>query len=106
MLAAHGCVIIERNWRCAAGELDLVARDGEVWVFVEVKLRRGVSYGTPEEAVTLSKQRRLLQLGLAYIDAHNLDDAHWRVDVVGVYLNSAGKVERLTWHQEAVRADE
>ncbi len=51
-LEAHGYTILARNWRCAAGEIDLVARDGETLVFVEVKTRRGRAYGAPEEALT------------------------------------------------------
>lgn len=61
---AHGCSVLERNWRCSAGELDLVleADGGELVVFCEVKTRTGAVFGSPFEAVTASKKRRLRQL--------------------------------------------
>src|SRR5690606_10776232 len=59
-LAAEGLTIIERNWRCRDGEIDLVARDGETFVFVEVKTRRGRDFGAPEEALTPRKAQKLL----------------------------------------------
>lgn len=61
-----GMVIEARNWRCPAGEVDIVARDGEDTVFVEVKTRRTERAGAPEEAVSLAKQRRLARLAAAY----------------------------------------
>ena len=61
-LAARGYRIRERNWRCPAGELDIVAEDGDVLAFVEVKTRRGREFGTPEEAVTPAKQAKLVEL--------------------------------------------
>ncbi len=106
MLEARGYVIVERNWRCPVGEADLIAQDGEVWVFVEVKLRRSLLYGTPEDAITPSKRRRLLGVGLAYMDAHELLDAPWRIDVVAITLSPGGKVERLALYQDAIRANE
>ena len=55
-LAAMGYEIVERNYRCKAGEIDLVARQGGGWVFVEVRTRRGDRFGTPEESVTARKR--------------------------------------------------
>lgn len=104
-LRAHGYEIIERNWRCPVGEIDLVARDGEVIVFVEVKLRGSDAFGTPEEAVTEAKQTRLLQAGAAYLAEHGLDDVPCRIDVVAIELAPSGKVQRLSIHRDAVRAD-
>ncbi|HOU41061.1 MAG TPA: YraN family protein, partial [Promineifilum sp.] len=66
-LEAKGYAIVARNWRCAVGEIDLVARDGETLVFVEVKTRRGRAYGAPEEALTPRKAQKLLQLGAQYV---------------------------------------
>jgi putative endonuclease len=65
-----GYEIVDRNWRCREGELDLVvARAGEI-VFCEVKTRRGVAYGTPAEAVTATKQQRLRVLAMRWLGAH------------------------------------
>ena len=78
-LEAQGYVILAHNWRCAAGEIDLVARDGETVVFVEAKTRRGRAYGAPEEALTPRKAQKLLQLGAPYCYEHALDYANWRI---------------------------
>jgi putative endonuclease len=63
----HGFEIVERNWRCAAGEIDLVCRRGTLLVVCEVKTRRSDRYGTAAEAVTPAKQRRLRRLAAAYL---------------------------------------
>jgi putative endonuclease len=105
-LRAHGYQIIDQNWRCQIGEIDVVAREGEEWVFVEVKTRHGTGYGSPEEAVTSGKQSRLLQVGAAYLSAHDCADAAWRIVVVAIDLGQTGKVRRLAIYRDAVRADE
>ena len=102
VLEAQGYEIIEQNWRCEAGELDLVTRDGEVWVFVEVKTRRSEEYGMPEEAVTPAKRGRLLMLGEAYLAEHGLDHVAWRIDVVAILADREGTVRRLDIYRNAV----
>ena len=104
-LTVHGCDIVERNWHCPSGEIDLVARDADVWVFVEVKLRQGDAFGTPEEAVNSTKQARLLACAQHYLAEHGLDDVAWRVDVIAIELAASGKVQRLDIYRDAVRAD-
>src|SRR5512134_2500280 len=79
-LQAGGLTIVERNWRCAGGEIDLVVRDGETVVFVEVKTRRGRDFGAPEEALTPHKAQKLMQLGEQYMADRDLDDVDWRID--------------------------
>jgi putative endonuclease len=85
-LQAHGYEIIERNWRCGAGEIDLVAREGEWLAFVEVRTRRGRGFGLPEESITSGKRARLIELAQTYIQAHPELDCDWRIDVVAVEL--------------------
>lgn len=104
-LIAHGYTVIERNWRCPAGEIDLIAQESGAWVFVEVKLRRGHSFGTPEEGVTARKSERLLNAGLAYIEQHQLDGVDWRIDVLAIDIGPSGKAQRLALYRDAVRAD-
>ena len=65
-LVEAGMVVLDRNWRCAEGEIDLVLRDGDVLVVCEVKTRSGVGYGSPHEAVTPAKLERLGRLGERY----------------------------------------
>jgi putative endonuclease len=106
MLSARGYTIVERNWRCGIGEIDLVARDADTWVFVEVKLRRSSTFGDPQEAVTPRKQAKLLAAAIAYIESlHLLDEPSWRIDVIAILLSRNGTVERLDHFQDAVRAD-
>jgi putative endonuclease len=89
-LTALGYEIVARNWRCEAGEVDIVARDGETWVFVEVRTRRGRRFGTPEESITGAKQARLIEVAGAYLAEHDLGDVDWRVDVVAIELGPDG----------------
>ncbi|HQJ35005.1 MAG TPA: YraN family protein, partial [Rhodoglobus sp.] len=69
-LASRGLAIVERNWRCPQGEIDLIARDGGELVFVEVKTRSSVAYGHPLESITPVKLARLRRLAAAWCDAH------------------------------------
>jgi putative endonuclease len=81
-LAAAGLEILDRNFRLRSGELDLVARDGDTIVFVEVKARRARGYGDPAEAVTPRKIRRLARTALAWLQRHDCLDRTCRFDVV------------------------
>ncbi|MCW2699174.1 MAG: putative endonuclease related to Holliday junction resolvase [Blastococcus sp.] len=85
-LTDAGLRVLDRNWRCRDGELDIVARDGDALVFCEVKTRRGVDYGHPVEAVTAVKQRRLRTLAQRWLAAHDEHAADLRFDVVGVLV--------------------
>ncbi|MCO7220976.1 YraN family protein [Klenkia sp. PcliD-1-E] len=85
-LTAAGLTVLDRNWRCARGELDVVAREGDALVFCEVKTRSGTRYGTPLEAVTPAKQARLKQLARWWLDAHDEHAVVLRFDVVGVLV--------------------
>ncbi|HOU41535.1 MAG TPA: YraN family protein [Promineifilum sp.] len=101
-LEAEGYTIVARNWRCAAGEIDLVARDGETLVFVEVKTRRGRAYGAPEEALTPRKAEKLLQLGAQYVYEQALGDVNWRIDLVAIELDARGLLLRCEHVRNAV----
>ena len=83
-LVAQGMVVVDRNWRCAAGELDLVLRDGDVLVACEVKTRTSLDYGTPHEAVGAAKLDRLLRLAASWQVEHGLTVPDVRVDLVAV----------------------
>jgi len=85
-LTDRGLRVLDRNWRCREGELDIVARDDQALVFCEVKTRRGVGYGHPVEAVTFVKQRRLKVLAQRWLAAHDEHARDVRFDVVGVLL--------------------
>jgi len=103
--AAHvvgrGWRVLERNWRCAEGELDLVAlADGDV-VFVEVKTRRSTAFGHPAEAVTYAKLARVRRLAARWLREHQVVARSVRVDVIAVLLQRAGAP--LVEHLEDVR---
>jgi putative endonuclease len=84
-LVADGLTVIERNWRCADGEIDIVAREGDTLAFVEVKTRSSIAFGDPAEAVGRVKAARLRRLAVRWLVEH--PDPHWpqvRFDVVAV----------------------
>ncbi len=94
-LARSGYEIVERNWRSQAGEADIVARRGDQWAFFEVRTRRGQEFGTPEESLTPAKRQRMVDTALAYLAEHGLDDVDWRVGLVAVEMNAAGRLLRV-----------
>jgi putative endonuclease len=94
-LSDRGYQIIERNWRRAGGEIDIIARDGPAWVFVEVKSRR---LGGPETALDTmkpAKLERLAALARQYLAEQALETASWRIDWVGVAFDDHDQVRRL-----------
>lgn len=92
-----GWTVIDRKWRARGGEIDVVALDGGVLVFVEVKTRRGRSHGTAEEAVDARKAARLLSLGERFLAEHQEHaDRFWRVDVIAITITEGGVVERIS----------
>lgn len=94
-LARSGYEIVERNWHAQAGEVDVVARRGQEWAFFEVRTRRGEAFGTPEESLTPAKQQRMVDTALAYLAEHGLDDVDWRVGLVAVEMDGAGRLLRV-----------
>lgn len=89
-LSEQGLVVLERNWRCDLGEIDLVCRDGDDLVVVEVKTRSGELFGSPLEAVTPRKAARLRRLAARWLAEHPVTPAAVRVDVVGVLVPRRG----------------
>ena len=101
-LQRRGYVTVTRNWRCPAGEIDIVAREGETLAFVEVRTRRGERFGTPEESITPDKQAKLVTLAETYLQEQDLADVAWRIDVVGIVLGQLGEVRRVNLIRNAV----
>lgn len=83
-LREQGMVVLDRNWRCDEGEIDLVVRDGRVLVACEVKTRRGAGCGTPHEAVTPTKLERLRRLAMRWAAEQGIHPPEVRVDLVAV----------------------
>jgi putative endonuclease len=89
-LVAAGLRVVDRNWRCAQGEIDIVAVDGDETVFVEVKTRTSVAYGHPLEAITVQKLARLRRLAAAWCDAHPGGHDRIRIDAIAVIAPAVG----------------
>lgn len=89
-LTGRGFRVLDRNWRCADGEIDIVAVERHSLVVCEVKTRSGTRYGTPLEAVSRAKQRRLRRLAVQWLNAHGVRFEQIRVDVVGLLYEGTG----------------
>ncbi len=108
-LRSAGYTIVETNWRCRRGEIDIVARDGATLVFVEVRARRSARLGSAEESVTRTKQRRLQQLAETYLQfleaAGRAWHGPWRIDVVALLLGTSDANPQLNHLINAVEGD-
>jgi putative endonuclease len=89
-LTACGYRILERNFRCKGGEVDIIARDplDKSLVFIEVKTRRGLTYGVPQLAVTPFKQRQISKAALTWLSKNRLHDTNARFDVIAILLHT------------------
>jgi putative endonuclease len=85
-LRGRGFTILEKNYRCKTGEVDIVARDGDTIVFVEVKARRNLAYGPPQLAVTPFKQRQISRTALTWLAHHKKPNAIARFDVIAILV--------------------
>jgi putative endonuclease len=92
-LKGAGFSIVERNFRCVCGELDIIARDGRTIVFIEVKCRNNETYGSPQLAVTAFKQRQISKAALVWLSKRRLYDAEARFDVVAILLREGALPE-------------
>ncbi|MCL4869737.1 MAG: YraN family protein [Anaerolineae bacterium] len=102
-LLGKGYVLLAQNWRCSRGEVDLIVQDGETMVFVEVKTRRGRDLGTPEDAITAHKARKLYTIAQTYLAEQESGDIPWRIDLVAVELDKQGQLLRCE-HRENILA--
>ena len=89
-LTARGYRILERNFRCKGGEVDIIARDpvDKSLLFIEVKARRGLTYGVPQLAVTPFKQRQISKAALTWLSKNRLHDTNARFDVIAILLHT------------------
>ncbi|MFE3797578.1 YraN family protein [Nocardia tengchongensis] len=94
-LRTAGLDIIARNWRCRFGELDVIAREGDITAFIEVKTRRNLTCGRPEEAVTFLKQQRIRALARHWLHEHPGPFQRVRFDVVSIILRPGRPPEIL-----------
>jgi putative endonuclease len=101
-LKKRGYHIWETNYRCPEGEIDIVARDKDYLVFVEVRTKTGTEFGSPEESITPAKMHRLASASSRYCQTHSNLPPSWRIDVVAIELNDKGKPSRIELIENAV----
>ena len=94
-LEEQGYAIIERNYRLRIGEIDIIARDGEVLVFIEVKTRRSNRFGSPFEAVDFRKQQQIIRVARMYLARHGCENCAVRFDVVAVCFDGEAPIVEL-----------
>jgi putative endonuclease len=92
-LERAGLRILDRNWRCAEGEIDIVAAERQVLVVCEVKTRSSTRYGSPLEAITRSKRARLRRLAIRWLVAHGVLFDEVRIDVIGLVQDESGQYQ-------------
>lgn len=90
-LEKNGYTILTKNYRCKIGEIDIIARDGADLVFIEVKTRSGLGYGSPAAAVTLRKQRQITRAAQWYLAEQRLFDVPARFDVISVLYGETNR---------------
>jgi len=101
-LGNNGYQIIERNFRCPGGEVDIIARYQDTLIFVEVRTKRSLRFGTPEESITPAKMEKLRNVAAYYWQSHdNLPDS-WRIDVIAIEMNGDGHPNRIELIENAV----
>ena len=91
-LEKRGYEIIARRHRTRSGEIDIIAKDGPTWVFVEVKARDSHAFGNAAEAVTWQKQQRIVRLASEYVMRHHCNDSPCRFDVVSIHFDDGRAV--------------
>ena len=101
-LKKQGYRIKETNYRCPEGEIDIVAKHKDYLVFIEVRTKTSLEFGSPEESITLTKKERLRATASRYRQTHNDLPLLWRIDVVAVELSQQGKLSRIELIENAV----
>ncbi len=104
-LKKQGYRILETNYRCPEGEIDIVARHKDFLVFIEVRTKTSLSFGSPEESITRTKKERMRTLALNYRQTHNNLPPSWLIDVVAIELSQKGKPSRIELIENAVGGD-
>ena len=101
-LEGKGYTVSETNYRSRWGEVDIVALQRGELVFVEVKTRRGIAFGTPEESITAAKSQRLIATAQDYLEKNGLEQSRWRIDLISIHLDETGKLLEVNHLENAV----
>ena len=101
-LKKRGFRILESNYRCPEGEIDIIARQKDCLVFIEVRTKTSREFGSPEESVTQAKKKRMVTIAQYYRQTHDKTLPLWRIDFVAVELDKKGKPSRIELIENAV----
>ncbi len=104
-LKKRGYHILETNYRCPEGEIDIVAKHKDSLVFIEVRTKKSLEFGSPEESITPAKKERMRSTASQYQQTHDNLPPLWRIDVVAVELTQKGKLSRIEIIENAVGED-
>ena len=104
-LKKRGYRIRETGFRCPRGEIDIIAQRKDYLVFVEVRTKSNLDFGTPEESITQAKKKKLVALALTYTSTHQNLPSLWRIDVVAIELDDKGKPKRIELIENAIEQD-
>jgi len=104
-LKKQGYHIYEVSFRCPQGEIDIIAQQKDYLVFVEVRTKSSLDFGTPEESLTQSKKKKLIASALTYAKTHQNLPSLWRIDVVAIELDDKGQAKRIELIENAIEQD-
>jgi putative endonuclease len=104
-LKKRGYRIHEVSFRCPQGEIDIIAQQKDYLVFVEVRTKSSLDFGTPEESITQSKKKKLIASALTYANTHQNLPSLWRIDVVAIELDDKGQTRRIELIENAIEQD-
>jgi len=104
-LKKRGYHIKEANYRCPEGEIDLIAQHKDYLVFIEVRTKRSLAFGTPEESITAAKRAKLRTVAARYRQSHDNLPQLWRIDVVAIELDKRSRPSRIELIENAVGED-
>lgn len=102
-LVENGYTILDKNFACKLGELDLIVQNKNIISFVEVKTRYYFNYGSPMESVTFSKRKKIFLVSSYYIQKHNLKDYYFSYDIVEVFFNKYNNKYKINFIKDAFR---
>jgi len=101
-LKNNGYSIIETNYHCSFGEIDIVAQEDNCLVLIEVRTKTGNRFGSPEESVTKAKKNHLIKTAYTYLGEKNKLQSNWRIDFIAVELDRNNKPSRIEHYKDAV----
>lgn len=102
-LKKKGYRILETNYRCRYGEIDIVARQGDCLVFVEVRTKTNLMFGSPEESISYTKMQHMEQAAEYYIQEHRACGLSWRIDLIAIELDTNRRPQRIEQIENALQ---